>query len=65
MAASLPENLAEIFLNSDSEDEFEGFDLQDLKEVEPPVEFDNFDVADWRDVATDPNWSLSFEPHLA
>ena len=48
MAAFLPDNLAEIFLNSDSEDEFEGFDLQDLEEVEPPVVFDNFIVADWR-----------------
>ena len=48
MAAFLPDDLAEIFLNSDSEDEFEGFGLQDLEEVEPPVEFDNFDVTDWR-----------------
>ena len=48
MAAFLSDNLAEIFLNSDSEDEFEGFDLQDLEEVGPPVEFDNFDVAHWR-----------------
>ena len=48
MAAFLPDDLAEIFLNCDSEDEFEGFDLQDLEEVEPPVKFDNFDVAYWR-----------------
>ena len=48
MATFLPDNLAEIFLNSDFKDEFEGVDLQDLEEVEPPVEFDNFVVADWR-----------------